>query len=318
MIRSSRWQFGLACLFFAASAFGQTNQTCSLPLVVTQFNSSSGKTEFMRDLNASNLKIELASRAVTPVTARIDDGPKRIVLVIDDTPQIAEPEWKLQTDFVLSFLAHARDNDEFALVFVSSHGEPKPFQSVAKIRALLRESASRANQPRSMPGTLAALQYAAELFEPPKFGDTLFLFGHDAETGSVAEHDQVRDLMLKNGIRFLALSLADPLAKLPRGTDLNKPLPAPFGPSKLAMLGIVTGGGFSYTSMKVLASRNQVAGRKEHLADLYAGIAAPYRISVPAFPARSNLKITVKDASRREIWEGGVYYPHVVSPCAAR
>jgi hypothetical protein len=214
------------------SGFGQA-ASCDVRLVVKKFIESSRNDELVRDLTARDLKIELASREVPAVNIRIDDGPKRIVLVLDDTPQISEPEWKLQLEFLLTFLAHARDNDEFALVLVSSHGEPKPFQAAVRIRELVRQtSTSRASQPRSALATLSALQYAAELFDPPRFGDTLFLFGHDMEAGNVAEHEQFRELMLKNGIRFLATSLLNPLEnKLPRGTDLNKRLPALFGPS---------------------------------------------------------------------------------------
>jgi hypothetical protein len=137
--------------------------------VATHFSDSQRNDEFVRDLRASDLKIEIGSREVSPVSAAIDDGPRRIALVVDDTSQVSQQEWKLQIDLVTSFVEHARRQDQFALFFVGSARDP------------------------------------------PMFGDALFLFGHDAESIGDAALQKLREVLLRNRTRFLALSLVNPL-----------------------------------------------------------------------------------------------------------
>jgi hypothetical protein len=170
---------------------------------------------------------------------------------------------------------------------------------------------------------------------PPRFGDAIFLFGHPEDSGSAASLDQLRELVLKNGLRFYGMSFTDPLeGKLPPGFDLNQRLPAGVGPPKLTELNLATGYFFSFHSVKVLAMPAmtvsirgkvryipaQLSLLKTFLADLYAGIAAPYRVGIPAsaIQAPEELKIAVTNADDRQIRERDVHYPHLVYPCSAQ
>jgi hypothetical protein len=125
-------------------------------------------------------------------------------------------------------IGHARPDDRFLIVLIgqddTTDGELSSSFAQERLKQLDKHRPAPAGVAEK---TYDALFAAAQRFEPPAFGDALFLFGHPDDSGSKAIADQVRDLLLKNRFRFYAISFTDPLkGKLPPNFDLNKPLPA--------------------------------------------------------------------------------------------
>lgn len=222
----------------AAVAENSPASSCAVPLAVTRFNSQLRSDELVRDLKANELNAEIGAQEVTPLNVEIDEGPKRIVVVFDDTLRIGQHERRLQAEMVAGFIEHARPQDQFALVLVGSERNPEKFQSAGEMREVISQLLSaRPSGAGSGRDTLDALLGATRLLNPPSLGDTVFLFGRDVDSTNDVDYAPLRDAILRNGTRFLALSLKNPLEnRLPPGANLNKPLPAGFGPSTLARL----------------------------------------------------------------------------------
>ena len=127
------------------------------------------------------------------------------------------------------------------------------------------------------------------------------------------------DLVLRNRLRFYAISFADRLAKLPAGYDLNKPLPKSFGRSTLELLSTETGYYFSFHDVRSLNYPGQMPLFKNFLADLYAWIAEPYRLRLSGFDIKNKtgLEIDVKNLDTQKVRRNGIHYPGSLYPCNA-
>jgi hypothetical protein len=311
----------LAFLILAASldigpCLGQTSQqSCVIPLVATRYNPATGTVQLVEGLAASDLKLTIGSKIVPVSNISADSRPKRVVLVLDASRKVPEAEWELETDMAATLVHSARPDDRFALVLTGQETTPFPFQSASEIQRQLNELYS--NRPLAPDGSernFDALKAAVSSLNSPSFGDTVFLFGHPEDDGSAATFDQIKQIILEGGTRFYGISFTDPLRdKLPAGFDPNKPGPNSFIPPQLDQLAHLTGYFVSYHSLEALAQPGQSRLFRNWLVDLYAGVAAPYRVEIPhaSISTQSSLAIQVN----RELYKNDIHYPQVIYPC---
>jgi len=283
---------------------------CDVPLVVMAYSPPARSNEMVKTLGPSDLEMQLGTEWHDVPNAAIDDGPKRVVVIIDDSAPTRADELKMEIELAGSFVEHGRHGDTFALLRMASPGAPGPFEPAKKIQRRLKKlkpSPAAANSGAAYDSLVAA----AKLLTPSKFGDTIFLFGRADDSGSAAARDQVRELLLRSGTRFCGLSLAASATR--EALDLSRE----------------SGCVFQFTSLAVLAmpARQTAHGqippqmtlRLGELANLLAQIAAPYRVKIPAslIAAPTELKFDVPTADERKIDIRDEYYPHVVYPCSA-
>ncbi len=302
-----------------SSAQQSPKPLCDIPLVITRYDPSSRTVELVKDLEAKDLTVRFGGDAVAPESASIDANPKRVALILDASRNILEDEWKLETEMAISLLAHARTDDRFAFFQVGSDAATGSLLSASEAADRIQKLASsRPLASDSSEKIYDSLLAAANRLSPPEFGDAIFLFGHPEDSGSSATGDQVQELVLKNRVRFYAMSFADPLAgRLPPGFDMNKPLPVnlrQLGADKIAH---ATGYFYSFHSIEALGIPGQIPLLKGFLGDLYAGIAEPYRlrIAIPPGAGSTPLEIVVTDPKNRKINQHDVHYPHFIYPC---
>lgn len=297
-----------------------SNQSCAVPLVVSRFVPSSETVELVKDLRARDLTIQLAGRGIAVESASVDSGPKRVALILDASGQVSEEEWKLETEMAASLLEHARSEDKFALFLVGVGIPESHFLSSTELRARLQMLASSRPSTNGTEKTYDSLVEAAKFFDPAEFGDSIFFFGHPEDAGSKSTSDRVEELILKERLRFYAMSFTDPFAALPKDFNPNKRLPASFSTGKADEISHATGYFFSFHSPNVLRMQGQSALLKGFLGDLYAGIAEPYRvqISVPINADRTPLKILLSEAEKRRVHQEDIRYPHFIYPCGTR
>ena len=138
--------------------------------------------------------------------------------------------------------------------------------------------------------------------------------------GSKATLEQVEEMILRNRLRFYAMSFTDPLrGKLPPGFDLNKPLPRNAIPGGADNISHATGYFFSYHSVEALRFPGQLTLLEGFLGDLYAGIAQPYRLRISSKASgKAPVDLTVVNAEARHIFPSDVHYPHFIYPCTSR
>jgi len=290
-----------------------------VPLVVTRFVPSSKTVELVKNLGHKDLTVQLGAVPGTLEGVSIDDGPKRIALVLDASDGVPGDEWKLQTEMAAKLAQHARPDDRFAVLLVGIESPASGFLPSAEIvKELQKLSSSRPAARESGERTYDALLAAANRLNPPQFGDVLFLFGHPQDSGSKTEADKLMEVVLKNRLRFYAVSFSYPLrGMVPPGFDPNKPLPASAVLPELIKMTDATGYGFSFHSIESLNYPGQISLFEGYLADLYAGITEPYRlkISTPGIRSEVKLEIVVSNTKERNINEWDIHYPHSIYPC---
>lgn len=272
----------------------------------------------VRNLTVADVSVRLAGTPVRIASVSLDAGPKRIALVLDASGSVPDEEWKLETEMAAELTKHARANDQFALLVVGSTPTSGAFSSATELAARLQGLQSARPKGEEDEKIYDALLGAASDLDPPQFGDTIFMFGHHIDSGSRTSLSQIRDSMLKNNLRFFAISFGDRLAGLPPWNNLNKPLPKEFRSTVLETLSADTGYFFSFHAIRNLAVQGQMPLFENFLSDLYTWIAEPYRLRFSTQPLEnaSRLEISVTEMEARKMNSGGIHYPHIVYPRA--
>jgi hypothetical protein len=297
--------------------YGQEH-ACDIPLVVSHFVTTTGVVELVADLTPKDLSIKVDGTSGIVRSASIDSGSKRIALILDASKKVPKDEWKLETEMAVSLIEHARALDRFTLFLIGVDTPAGPFVPLGDVQAQLRDLAL--TRPEAVDGNeriYDALLAAAKRLDPPEFGDTIFLFGHQDDIGSQATSEQVEEMILRNRLRFYAMSFTNPLqGKLPPGFDLNKPLPKNAIPGGADNISHATGYFFSYHSVEVLKIRGQRTLLEGFLGDLYAGIAQPYRLAIsPSASGKVPIELTIVNRETRNIHQNDVHYPRFIYPC---
>lgn len=236
----------------------------------------------VKDLTAKDLTVRVGGSPSTVTHASVDAGSKRVALILDASKKVPNEEWKLETEMAVTLIQNARALDRFTLYLVGVDTPAVPWLPSADLQRQLREMTS------SRPPTVDAnerlydsLLAAAKHLDPPEFGDAIFLFGHPDDSGSNATPEQVEELILRNRVRFYAMSFTDPLrGKLPPGFDLNKPLPKGLLQEQADKISHATGYFVSYHAVDVLRIPGQRELLERFLGDLYAGLAQPSRLTI--------------------------------------
>lgn len=310
-MKSDRFLLALCIAVFLHSpkslAQQSATETCDVPVVVTNYSN-----QLVRNLATTDFTVRLGDALVPVSGAAIDGGPKRIALILDASGNVPDDEWALETDMALSFVGNARPKDQFSFFTIGAEYPDASFLSSEELTERLQKlTGARTNEK-----IYDALMVAVNRLSPPQFGDAIFLFGHHEDVGSVATFDQIRELILKNKLRFYGMSFADPLRKLPPGFDLNKPTGLRL--SRLESLSAETGYFFSLHAVHNVNQPGQMSLLKEFLADLYAGIAEPYRLSIPASAIKDQTRaaFAVSNLEKLRVHKDGIHYPHSIYPCA--
>ncbi len=306
------------CLFLAVLnplyAQQEATESCDVPLVVTNLDNV-----LVKVLVPQDLLVRLGTVPITLDGTPIDGDAKRVALILDPSANVPEDEWKLEIIMAEKFVGHARPSDKFVFLLVGTDVVSDTFLSPAEVEEKLGKLAfSRPPTSDSSERIYDVLLTAAKRLDPPQFGDTLFLFGHPEDVGSVTDPDQLQELILRNRFRFFGMSFSDPLqGKLPRDFDPNKPLPPSLGPRQLEKMSLATGNYFSFHSVQVLNHPGQTPLFESFLGDLYARIAEPYRLRIPTsgMKGQTKLEISVTNMNDRNVKTSGIYYPQFMYPC---
>jgi hypothetical protein len=287
--------------------------SCDVPVVVTDYQNN-----VVRNLVPADFSVRLGGTSRPVASAFIDSSSKRVALIIDASKNIPEEEWKLETDMAAQLVSHARPEDRFVFYVIGGQGTTDKLLSSSEISEHIEELRHRRPAVDANEKIYDTILAAAKRLDPPQFGDAIFLFGHHEDSGSNTSADYLLERILKNRVRFFAISFADKLAKLPPGFNLNKPLPKEFGRSTLETASAETGYFFSFHPVRALQMPGQLPLFENFLSDLYTWIAEPYRLKVPASSVkdRSKVEITLAAMEERRIHRDGVHYFHMLYSCA--
>lgn len=300
------WIVGAAICLLSAQLNAQAAGagSCDVPVVVADYFNQP-----VRNLLPADFSVRL-NEAATPVAgASIDAGPKRIAIVMDASRNVPEEEWKFETRMAAEFVQHARPGDRFLFSVIGADTPPAELLSPSEVAARLQELAGQTNE-----RIYDALLAAARRLDPPQFGDAIVLFGHHEDTGSETTAEDLQNLIAKNGVRFFAVSFANPL---PPGFDIRKPVQKT-SLSKLQLLSSQTGLFFSFHPVASLNMPGQLPLFENFLSDVYTWIAEPYRVTlpIPANEGPAKLEVAVSDMESRKVHREGIHYPRSFHPCS--
>lgn len=306
MSRKRLWVIvGVAiCLYGAElNAQGTRAESCDVAIAVTDYYN-----QLVRNLAPADFSVRLDDVATPVASASMDAGPKRIAIVIDASRNVPEEEWKFETKMAAEFVRHARPGDRFVFSVIGADASPAELLSSSEVAERLQGLGNKTSEK-----IYDALLAAAKSLDPPQFGDAVILFGHPEDTGSETSADDLQRLIVKNRVRFFAVSFSNPL---PPGFDVRKPVPMA-SLSKLQLLSTETGLFFSFHPVASLNMPGQLALFENFLSDVYTWIAEPYRLTLPRPAGRESakLEVVVSDMETRRVHREGIHYPRSLYPC---
>jgi hypothetical protein len=289
-------------------------ESCDIPVVVSRYDNS-----LVEDLKPDDFKFEIGADKGTVTSAVIDRGPKWVALILDASRNIPDDEWKMQVEMAANLLGHARLGDRFFFMVLETDIAPVDSLEAAAVKERLAKLAmSRPAATDSNEKIYDALLLASNEHKPSQFGDTIFLFGHHEDFGSLADPDEILGVMLRKRLRFFGMSYADLFRNLPRGFDINKPLPPEMRPKKLEQMSMATGNYFSFHQLVALRQPGQMELYESFLGDLYLRIAEPYRvrITMTSIKGPQALHLAVSNMQERKVRDNSMYYPRTIYPCS--
>lgn len=297
--------FGVAFWLYGSKLNAQAvSDPCDVPVVVADYFNQP-----VRDLAPADFSVRVHDVATPAASASVDAGPKRIAIVIDASRNVPADEWKFETESAAEFVKHARPGDRFTFSVIGADASPVGLLSSSEILERLQGLSGKTNE-----RIYDALLAAGRRLDPPQFGDAVVLFGHHEDTGSEATADDLRNLMVKNAVRFFAVTFANPL---PPGFDLRKPVPKS-SLSNLQLLTAETGFFFSFHPIPALNMPGQLPLFENFLSDVYTWIAEPYRLTLPRPANPAKLEITVSEMETRRVHRDGIHYPRSLYPCSTQ
>lgn len=284
---------------------GDVASVCDLSFVATHYSETYRSQTVVPDLPPSDFSARLNNAYVNVRSAGIDAGPKQIGIVIDASRAIPDDEWERQIQLAANFIEHARPQDSLFVFLASVDVAPEkvasPSATAEGLRKLMFPHPSATD---STERNYDALLATAVSMQPPRFGDTLILFGHAEDTGSSTSADKLEDVILGNRMRFIVMSFSTgTLGKSPRLDAVTRD----------------TGYFIDYHDTLSLNQPGQIVLMEQYMRDLYGWIAGPYRLRVESTDAKTPADLTVylSDAAQRGIRDFEIHYPRRIYPCSA-
>ncbi len=194
--------FSLLILLSISQAVGQQGScTTELPVGIDTASGESYKGISAEDFIAHSSKGKVTIKSLT-----YDDGPRRVVLVVDGNKKLSPDTRKAQSDLVRTILSAARPEDSFALVVargadrIVKFGEDKS----AYADALPREGDPRSGKAL---GVLDAVMAGLKLLGEHKPGDTILVIASDLEGNRSANPNTVAKALQEQQTRMFGLAL---------------------------------------------------------------------------------------------------------------
>ncbi|HEX7286304.1 MAG TPA: hypothetical protein VF532_08985 [Candidatus Angelobacter sp.] len=187
---------GLCC---AAQQAGCTSQDVAVG--VTDL-----KGEPFRGLGAGDFTIHGGKAPVSIRSLALDDGPRRVVLVVDQSRKLSVDGHRVAHALVKEVLAAARPQDSFALLTARGSGRVIKFgEDVSAMAPAV--AAEIEGGTGSDIGVLDAVMQAISLFGERQPGDTILVIAASLEGNHKANPKTVAKALNEHGIRMFGLAL---------------------------------------------------------------------------------------------------------------
>jgi hypothetical protein len=190
-------------LGFTGISFCQQPACKSVEVPVSVINASA---DVLRGLAAEDFIGRVQKKPVTVKTLTYDDGPRRVLLVVDASKKFSEDTRKAVGEMVRTILASARPEDTFALLPAHGHGPQVKFTSDRSALTLALGWDGSANSGKD-PGVLDSVMDGIQWFETPQAGDAIVVIAADLEGNHKANAKLVAKTLEERHIRMFGLAV---------------------------------------------------------------------------------------------------------------
>jgi hypothetical protein len=160
------------------------------------------------DLPPEAFVVSNKKRPIRLISARPDRGPRRIIFVAENGPQMTPASREIEAAVISNILSKARPEDSFALL--TARG-PRVELRFASTRDAIQAAAENLQKPAqdapSGEGVMDALLEAYTWFQPLQPGDSVFLTTLMLESKHKAKFPKVQAAALTHRIRVFAFQL---------------------------------------------------------------------------------------------------------------
>jgi hypothetical protein len=164
--------------------------------------------DIFRGLAAEDFVGHLQKKPVTVKLVTFDDGPRRVLIVVDVNKKLSPDSRKAQGEMVRTILDNARPQDTFALI--STHGRG-PQVKFTPDRSAIKTALGRDNAPDNGKekelGVLDGVMEGIEWFGAPQSGDSVVVMAADMEGNHKTNAKLVARALEEKHIRMFGLAL---------------------------------------------------------------------------------------------------------------
>jgi hypothetical protein len=218
----------LSILFLGPSTSGLLSaqeSSCKITVPMTVYLPN-GTLVRKLEMNQFVIKSKTAAPPIDSLT--VDNGPRRIVFVVETGKHVSETVRKIEANVIAKILSDMRPEDSVALI--TSHGPLKEFRFSENRDNLTKAVGELANVPQGRnqsTGVLDSIQVAATWLAPHRQGDAIIVLTLGIEHfQSKAAFSKVRDSLTANGVRLFGFQFGEIVA----GTYGVGVAPLPGGP----------------------------------------------------------------------------------------
>jgi hypothetical protein len=148
----------------------------------------------------------LQKKTVAVKALTYDDGPRRVLLVVDKNKNLSADTRKAETEMIQVLLAEAQPADTFGIMAARGSGQDMKFTSdhVAITQALGQAGDGKRGKD---PGVLDTVMVGIEWFGEPQPGDAIVVIAADLEGNHRSNAKVVAKALEENHIRMFGLAL---------------------------------------------------------------------------------------------------------------
>lgn len=319
------------------STLGAGQQTaCKGSEIPISVISASG--DIFRGLAAEDFVGRLQRKPVTVKLVTFDDGPRRVLIVVDANKKLSADSRKAQGEMLRTILDNARPQDTFALISTHGHGPQVKFtadRSAIKV-ALGWDNGSDNGKEKEL-GVLDGVMAGMEWFGTPQLGDSIVVMAADLEGNHKTNARLVASALEEKRIRMFGLALGPVTTKnsLKGETVTNASMGMAYSRPEVgdatyttgddnffpltvnsggAVLGVINGD--SYHNYHLDDPQVMQAVRQKALA-VSKMISAYYRMQLepPQLAHPEDWNLTINPEVQKHAPPMFVLYPHQLGPC---
>jgi hypothetical protein len=329
--------FSTLIVIFIFSTLGAGQQAAckgaEIPISVT---SASG--DIFRGLAAEDFVGRMQRKPVTVKLVTFDDGPRRVLIVVDANKKLSADSRKAQGEMLRTILDNARPQDTFALISTHGHGPQVKFTADrSAIRAALGWDDGSDNGKEKELGVLDGVMAGMEWFGTPQLGDSIVVMAADLEGNHKTNARLVASALEEKRIRMFGLALGpvttknslkgETITNASMGMAYSRPEVGDatyttgddnFFPLTINSGGVVLGviNGDSYHSYN-LENPQVLQSVRQKALSVSKMISAYYRMQVepPQLAHPQDWNLTINPEVQKHSPPMFVLYPHQLGPC---